>query len=340
MENNNQNVNGSYNNQNMNVGNYNNASDQQMNNNWSYNNQNFNQQMNNQNTEEIVEELEDNKSNEANERKKGNGLLIIILVLIILLLAGYIVYDKVINKEKTSEPVKEPEKQEVPEEPKKEETDSKYVKELTKVILVNGKQVEIEFKYYVEIDLEDSDAPDGVTIYPHYIYYDKFIDGKMINTSYGEDYYDETTEVTMNDNLNKELNELMSLVDEEFGVIKGDKDYLYLKRSLMATTYLDVYDENYNQIFEKPIAKAARGVTVSKNCQNYDKFVKMQDNGYYSSSVYYIDTDALYYIEDDGTCPELKEKHTLSEYKITFKDNKAISEKIDDCTFEAEGNCQ
>ncbi len=332
----NMNYNPNMNNQNSNYNGMNYSQNQSVN----YNNQNvasnYNQMPNNQQNnynpniidQNQVEELAVESPKEE-KPKKSNKLLIIILILIVLAVAGYFIYTKFMAKDEPKEPVKEPEQTK----PVEEDKDKvEYIKELVKVVPVNGKEVKLTFKYFIQ---NWADGNDETGDYGHNIEYDLFLEDQKVATNYAayisKEPKDELTpEQFFKDEANVAKLEEAMKVDSVFGLIQGDKEYLYIKEidsGVYETANIVVFDEFGNKILTENMYNTGRTLALDKTCQNYDKF---------GNTKVYITNNAIYFLEDKGGCTD---ELLVPQYKITFSNNKANREKIADCKVTAEGSC-
>ena len=305
------------------------------------NNQNMNiQNENNQNTEKIEiqpEQVEENKVEEEKKKEssKNKNLIIAILALIIVLLVAYIVDDKFIhNEEEKPVPVEEkvPEKEtEKQEEPK---DDKEYIREVTKIIPINGKTLTLEFKYFITPHTEGMDEGEAT----YYLEYFTFINGKKVSEAELNAAYLFGGEYSKEEAKNKALNEYSSKIDEaiadvdsNYGKINGDKEYFYFKNIVTSeignNIDLLVFNEDGKEIFKRNIEAFGRMIKVDSSCPNYTYF-QGEENAYITENI-------IYYIEDDMGCGN----EIFTQYKITFENNKANFSKVADCKVVPEGAC-
>ena len=213
-----------------------------------------------------------------------------------------------------------------------------YVLEKTKK--VNGKDVPLSYIFIGDDELGEI----TISLQVH----DKLIEENLFAETLLEEEYEKIqvpdTDASMQF-ASKFFKEWSTLIDEKIGVISGDKEYLYV----LGQNKIIVLDNNYNKIFNKKMLYFNdRGVYLENTCPNVDKFKVGGSpiySGYTNTNLYYIAKDAIYYIEDNGSCPSevegltLEESEQLPQYKVTFKNNAANMEKIATCKYTAEGNC-
>lgn len=261
------------------------------------------------------------------ESKKNNGLLVILL-LIIIAMAGFIIWDKVIKKEEpvNNKPINEPVNEPVNEPAQ----DSKYFTIETVNKTLNGKEVKVEYKYFME---EQNDV--GIE---YVVATEIFVNGKKVATSgpigevYSDSQYTKDGAITAAKEKMAETTKKLQVL----GQITSDNDYLYLKVIKPSMTSEDtkiiVLDANFNIIFEKQINKEGRSIDdIDTSCPRRSQYLEDKE-GY---GMYYIDGNSLYYIEDNEACSNAKG----TEYKVTFANNQATSTKLGEYEIEYSGAC-
>ncbi len=302
--------------------------------------QNFDNNMN------TYQNVPNQNNNEKEEPKKNNNLLVIILLLLVIGLAGFIVYDKVLKKEEVKEPEKSVENK--PGDVTTKEPEN-YIQSKIITQNVNNKEIDIEFKYFLTEEENDSDEDNIETDY--IVEYDVYINRKKINdNSYGRYYYGTKAEnsgalstVISKIKNSQEMQNIIKRSTINVGIIKSNYDYLYLEvfnfEMTGATAKLLVFDQNYNVILDKKTGTSGRGIQINNSCINYDKFKNYVGNydNYDGNnpSLYYIEDSKIYYLEDNGSCSD----NVLKEYKISLTNNQAVVEEIATCSFEADGAC-
>ena len=284
------------------------------------------------------------ESNNDKRPDKSKNVIIVILVLIILGLLAFIIYDKCIDKKKTElEPPKT--------EDSKIESKVNYYKVETIDQVVNGKSNKISFKFYIK----NADQP---CTSKKMIAYDIFLNEKKILGSY--DVFDSESvcemEISENTNLTSEIEKLKKQV----GVLKGDKEYLYIKDYVEtptgAASAIYVYNSSDVQIFTQQLKIAGGMVMLEKTCPNYQEFVEQfrKDENIETdenTAIYFMNASAIYYIASGGreaTEAEAEAHKTnfnfiadslylYEQYKVEFKDDKAIKTKVGSCFGNNEG---
>ena len=206
-----------------------------------------------------------------------------------------------------------------------------YMYILTKTKKVNNKNVTLEYRF--ETDNESI------------IKADLYINNKKIaNDVYKVDFYDEFDNkykdkfdmITTNgwpqnqDEINAKIdywNNVSEYLDENIGIVKGDKEYLYIITKILNGGNIIVVNESGALITNQPVGMKDLGNShlAKADC----KYVK--ENKYYT-----ITSNAIYYlVPSKEWTDENGYWHTSSnEYKLTFKNNKAVKEKVNTCSSE------
>ena len=271
-----------------------------------------------------------NVSNNTSEPKKNNNLIIIILLLIILGLAGYIIYDKVIaekdannNQENVNNNENNNQTNNNNENNQVNNNDNNQDHNLNEKNIVfekniNGKNIKVEYK----ISVSDKTDP--------WIICDLFINGNK-EDSWQKDLYPAGADGFSEDEINSDINDFIETVNSDFasnvGIVKGDKDYLYILSGGYAPNKMLILNENAEIVTNEDIIPNDVNAVINpgQNCQKYAS---------YNSKSYFIDENAIYYLKPAYSEAE---KTYANEYKLTFADNKVIKEKIGTCESDISG---
>ena len=308
-------------------------------------------------TTEIEEQPKEEKSvepevkpvekEEVNPPKKRTGL-IIFLILIIIALAGYIVYDKLIKNHKPTPGDSGEIGNDTGE--KGKDAHEYFATEKVEKIL-NDKTINLEFKFWLEedkpteIDGETTYGYDGSVRY--FVHCDLFFDGKLLRQVGIYPVYDSkdmnTEEVTNHINSDETYAEFVNRI-KDVGVVKGDKEYLYIKDysegAQGVNSNIIVLNETGKEILTKKIEESGRGVVLDKTCAGYTSFIDTYKKDHMTEEEYparyFISTTGIIYAEDDGGC----DSNIITIYEISFKDDEAQYKEIYECPFEAEGACE
>lgn len=313
-----------YNNQQPNV-NYSNPQ-----NNVNYNNMQYTNPQPNSNYD-----YSNNLPNNTNE-PKNNNLIIIILLLLVIGLAGYIIYDKVTEKDANNnkENVNNNENnnqndvnnndvnnnqnndQNNNETNNNDNSERIYSKDIPVSKTINGKTVNLEYKISIEYKEYDSNVEP-------YIIVDFFINGNKIET-WENDLYPAGNDCFSQSKINSDINDYANELATTIGIINGDKEYIYvLLPYSWGSSKLLVLNENVEIITSESIIpnKTDAMLIPGPNCKKYES---------YNKKSYFIDNDAVYYLKP-SSYDENWEHTYANEYKLTFANDKVIKEKINTC---------
>lgn len=265
-----------------------------------------------------------NVPNNTNEPKKNNNLIIIILLLIILGLAGYIIYDKVIAEKDENNNQENVNNNDVNSNNQANNNDSNQDNNLDEKNIVfekniNGKNIKVEYK----ISVSDKTDP--------WIICDLFINGNK-EDSWQKDLYPAGADGFSEDEINNDINGFIETVNSAFasnvGIVKGDKDYLYVLSGGYASNKILVLNENTEVVASEDIIPndVNAAINPGQNCQKYVS---------YNTKSYFIDENAIYYLKPAYSEAE---KTYANEYKLTFANDKVTKEKISTCEAEIGGS--
>lgn len=258
--------------------------------------------------------MEENKVN--NNSNKGLIVWLVILSILVIGLGGFIVYDKVLKNDETTDVVENKEEKEEVENEKEEIDENKeYVKNQIKVdnyeYTLNGKEHTVSIVYsYKEVEAEEDDLDYGWT---YFIYTTVAFDGKII----------EDTKTLIMHYEDKEIVEskLYEFDKDYIKTIKGtdEKDYLVVSLDNHANIYADFVNSSIINDKGKVITTFVTGFGLGI----VDESIREKFNG-----EYYVTDDAFYYIDDENivgemltTDADLGEYTTVQEFKVTVDDN-------------------
>ncbi len=293
----------------------------------------FNNQNNDQNNNLNLNQSTNNDGYEK-QSNKNNNVLVVILLILVIGLSAFIIYDKFIKKEEPKEP-----NSPIVNPPVEEENDDNSTDEFV-IRNVNGKEVKISFAFTERKNVlyfESEDFPED-NEYADVLAYEIRANGKSLANGNYIVHSD-------NDNLDFKAvhDKYIDIMKSGVGVIKADKDYLYVKEfdTGVQDIYMNlkVFDENNNVIWKRDVIRMGGLAFVDSSCEGYNEFVKEfnANNGTPAGTQpgeYYITNDAIYYISLEGWEEEL---HKFDVHKLTFENNKPIDSKVTSCTGTAEG---
>lgn len=255
--------------------------------------------------------MEENKVN--NNSNKGLIVWLVILSVLVIGLSGFIVYDKVLKNDETTDIVEnKEEKEEVANEKEEIDENKEYVKNQIKVdnyeYILNGKEHTLSLVYSYENYEDQIYTEIDYTIHTTIVF-----DGNLIeNTKVLRQYYEGTV---------IEEDKLYEFDKNDIKTIKGtdNKDYLVVSIRNSPLTVYDKVDSSFINDKGKVITTIVTGFGLGI----VDETVREKYNG-----EYYVSDDAFYYIDSENivgemltTDADLGEYTTVQEFKVTVDDN-------------------
>ncbi len=243
-----------------------------------------------------------------------------------------------------------------------EKGETNYLYIITKTKKVNGKNVNLEYRFNADIDTETITA--DLYINNKKIVEEIYSDFTFDMIDEGEEdifekviypFYENQEDINIS---MKYWNDLSNTLDKKIGTIKSDKEYLYVfdYDVHMGDAHLIVLNSNNAVIFKKTIHQYVTALQIDKLCPNIQIFSNGTDNVREVERFGVINNNAIYYF--NGTTNEEIDltEHTplfgnnesewpkipddlekFVQYKAEFKNDKAIITKVGVCVGYHEG---
>ena len=199
--------------------------------------------------------------------------------------------------------------------------------------IINNKHIFIELKFY-KIENEDN----------AYVKYDIYINNKLLSEKpeYKMNHYyislgNDIEESLIDKYTNDAVEIITKLIDKGLGIIKSDKEYLYIKTyskfpAGSEGVYVIVLNENGQLITTETLSVAGQSISKANNC-NYNFYKNKNEFNNNEDSSYYIDDSSIYYLVQKS----LEPISTVNEYSITIKNDTATKKIVNTCEAEISG---
>ena len=230
---------------------------------------------------------------------------------------------------------------------------------ITKTQKVNNKNVNLEYRFVIPYadDLENFDELEADYIATA----DLYIDNKLIvkgvyvdELETNEENYRKMTALDVDDNIAYASNhwkKISTELDKTFGVIKGDKNYLFIKSYTQSPagsgSMIYVLNSSNTPIFSSTIILAGGGLAIDKLCPNLNLFTSNTDDLGLLDNRVAISNNKIYYFKSGKTSNLNLEEHqgyfgeieieAFDQYQVEFKNDKAVETKVATCAGYQEG---
>ncbi len=210
------------------------------------------------------------------ENNNATKIALVIFIIISLSLGGYIIYEK-FNQPMPNEKINEKENDKKPiEDTKKIIDNEKYFRTESIQKKVNGKMVDVDLGFYKQ----DEET----------IKYDIIVNNKIYTPSATESINTMLLDPDQMTESKKYIDEIVLLIKNSFGFIKGDKDYLYFKTyGVMPAgepgVYIFITNDQGTILTSEKLQASGQGITIKEGCNKELYEQNEEDDFRYSYSV-------------------------------------------------------